>query len=315
MTETSRPLEASGLVKTYGTKKAVDGISIHVEKGECLALLGPNGAGKTTVCEILEGLRDADEGSVKLFGLELSKNKDELLQKIGVQLQETNLYGRFTVKETLNLFASFYKDFVPVNDIIKLMRLEAKENDLLKNLSGGQKQRVYLGSSLINKPELLFLDEPTTGLDPQARRQIWDIISEIKKDGRSILLTTHYMEEAEILADRIAIQDNGKIIAEGTPKELISAHIGSEIISLCFAESTDLSEVASKLKSELNFIGKDPIVTADSIEVPTDNSSAHSIEILSACSKIGSPVTGLSMRKGSLEDVFLKLTGRSIRDA
>jgi ABC-2 type transport system ATP-binding protein len=314
MSEASRPLEANGIVKMYGNKRAVDGISVHVDKGECFALLGPNGAGKTTLCEILEGLRDADQGEISLFGMSLKENRDEILQKVGVQLQETNLYGRFTVKETLELFSSFYNDPISVDEIIKLMKLEAKENDILKNLSGGQKQRVYLGSSLINQPELLFLDEPTTGLDPQARRQIWEIISDIKKQGRSILLTTHYMEEAESLADRIAIQDHGKIIAEGTPNGLILEHIGKEIISLNFAESADLSKVANEILDSLEFVNELPIILENTIEISTDNSAKHSIELLEFANKNGHHVTGLSMRKGSLEDVFLKLTGRSIRN-
>jgi ABC-2 type transport system ATP-binding protein len=314
MNYADRPLVAEKLIKHYKNKCAVDEISISIDRGECLALLGPNGAGKTTVCEILEGLIEADSGVVKIFGMDIKKDRQKILEKVGVQLQETNLYGRFTVEETLNLFASFYKDTIPVEQIISKMQLDSKKNDILKNLSGGQKQRVYLGSSIINKPELLFLDEPTTGLDPQARRQIWDIIAEIKEDGRSILLTTHYMEEAEILADRIAIQDNGKIIAMGTPDSLINEHIGGEIISVTFSSEISPDE-QSKLTKKIDFASSPVKITNSNIEIPTKNATKNSVTILELCSSLDIPVSGLSMRKGSLEDVFLKLTGRSIRDA
>ena len=314
MNHADRPLVAENIIKQYDDKRAVDDISISIDRGECLALLGPNGAGKTTVCEILEGLIEADSGTVKIFGMDIKKDRQKILEKIGVQLQETNLYGRFTVKETLDLFASFYKETIPVNEIITKMQLDSKANEILKSLSGGQKQRVYLGSSIINKPELLFLDEPTTGLDPQARRQIWDIISEIKEDGRSILLTTHYMEEAEILADRIAIQDHGRIIAIGTPESLISEHIGGEIISVTFKE--DISdEQKSQLVKQIDFSSAPTTVSNSQIEIPTNDATTNSVTILHTCSQLKIPVSGLSMRKGSLEDVFLKLTGRSIRDA
>lgn len=307
-------LKASGLTKSYKSKKAINGISLRVDKGECFALLGPNGAGKTTVCEILEGLREADQGEVEIFGLDLKTHKPKILQKIGVQLQETNLYGRFTVKETLNLFASFYDKTENVDHIIKLMQLEAKKDDILKNLSGGQKQRVYLGSSLINRPELLFLDEPTTGLDPQSRRKIWDMIEQIKMDGRSILLTTHYMDEAETLADRIAIQDHGQIIAEGSPGDLIREHIGDEIIELSIDDPDEKTSFYEILQDHTKFPGEKIMVIDNKIEIPTSDSSKDSVSLLELASTEGIRVQGISMRKGTLEDVFLKLTGRSIRD-
>lgn len=314
MLDLGSPLQAEGIKKVYGDKTAVDNISIHLNEGECLALLGPNGAGKTTLCEILEGLRTPDSGVIKIFGLSLPEHRDTILQKVGVQLQETNLYGRFTVKETLELFSSFYDSPKPVDEVIKLMQLESKENEILKNLSGGQRQRVYLGSSLINAPKLLFLDEPTTGLDPQSRRQIWDIIADIKNQGHSILLTTHYMEEAEVLADRIAIQDHGQIITEGKPNQLINDHIGKEIIRLTFENKTDLDLLADAYQSELNLTEK-PVILENCLEIPTDEASSISIKAMEIATKKAFKISGLAIRKGSLEDVFLKLTGRSIRDA
>jgi ABC-2 type transport system ATP-binding protein len=243
-------LEARGLVKRYKDLTAVAGVDLKVGRGECLALLGPNGAGKTTTVEMLEGLLAPDAGQVLILGESLAQNRRGLLEKVGVLLQETNLYKRYTVRETLELFASFYEKSLDPEAIMTRLGLTDKADVQLRRLSGGQKQRVYLGAALINDPDLLFLDEPTTGLDPQARRAIWDLVQAIKAEGKSILLTTHYMEEAEVLADRVAIMDQGKIIVEGTPRELIDS------------------------------IGAVQVV-----------------------------------RNGTLEDVFLKMTGRSIRDA
>lgn len=246
-------LSARGLTKRYKNLVAVDGVDLTVGPGECLALLGPNGAGKTTTVEMLEGLTVPDSGVVEIFGKRLPGERRAILEKVGVQLQETNLYKRYTVRETLTLFGSFYKEAQDPEVIMKRMSLTDKADVQLRKLSGGQKQRAYLGCALVNDPKLLFLDEPTTGLDPQARRAIWDLLRELKAEGRGILLTTHYMEEAEVLADRVAIIDHGKIIAEGTPQELI--------------KRTGVDQVK------------------------------------------------VEPRHGSLEDVFLKLTGRTLRDA
>ena len=222
-------LLAHGLTKQYGELRAVDGISLTVNRGECIALLGPNGAGKTTTVEMLEGLVRPDAGEITILGRSLATDRQFVLERIGVVLQETTLYKRYTVAETVGLFASFYAQTLSPEVVLKRLQLEDKASTQLRNLSGGQRQRVYLACALINDPELLFLDEPTTGLDPQARRSIWELIAELKKEGRSVLLTTHYMEEAEVLADRVLIIDHGKVIAEGTPQQLIRDTCGEMV--------------------------------------------------------------------------------------
>lgn len=213
-------LRARGLRKNFKNLVAVDGVDLAVEPGECLALLGPNGAGKTTTVEMLEGLLPPDAGVVEVFGKDLKANRREILEGVGVLLQETNLYKRYTVRETLALFGSFYRTAKEPEEIMERLSLTDKADVQLRKLSGGQKQRAYLGCALVNDPKLLFLDEPTTGLDPQARRAIWELLGALKTEGRGILLTTHYMEEAERLADRVAVIDHGKIIAEGRTKDL-----------------------------------------------------------------------------------------------
>lgn len=225
-------LEAKNISKAFKSFEAVKGISLSVRQGECLALLGPNGAGKTTTFEMLEGLLQPDTGEIQLFGKTWQGHRSEILTRIGVQLQETSLYKRFTVKETLDLFGSFYKKRKPIRELLELVELTDKVDTELRNLSGGQKQRVYIAAALINDPELIFLDEPTTGLDPLARRGVWNIIENLKKQGVGILLSTHHMEEAEFLASRVIIMDSGKIIAEGTSEELIVKHAGGEKITV-----------------------------------------------------------------------------------
>ncbi|MEN9834473.1 MAG: hypothetical protein RL011_666 [Pseudomonadota bacterium] len=245
-------LSARGLKKYFGELKAVDGISLTVGHGSCVALLGPNGAGKTTTVEMLEGLLSPDSGDIEILGLSLAKDRRSILERIGVVLQETTLYKRFTVAETVALFASFYKNSLDPDIVIGRLLLTDKRDTQLRHLSGGQRQRVYLACALVNDPRLLFLDEPTTGLDPQARRAIWELVGQLKREGRSILLTTHYMDEAEALADRVLIIDQGRVIAEGTPQQLIRDTCG------------------------------------DTVQ---------------------------QVRHGTLEDVFIKLTGRSIRES
>jgi ABC-2 type transport system ATP-binding protein len=220
-------LRISGLRKTFRDVVAVDGIDVDVRMGECFGLLGPNGAGKTTTIEICEGLTTPDEGDVEVLGLHWATDAPALRQRLGVQLQETQLSEKLTVRETVRLFRSFFHQGPAPEDTIALVRLEEKRHARVGTLSGGQKQRLALACALVGDPDLLFLDEPTTGLDPQARRQLWDLIGDFKRDGRTILLTTHYMEEAEMLCDRVAIMDHGKVIARGTPHELI-ASLGAE---------------------------------------------------------------------------------------
>jgi ABC-2 type transport system ATP-binding protein len=220
-------LRVAGLRKRFGDVVAVDGLDLTVAAGECFGLLGPNGAGKTTTIEICEGLTPPDEGVVEVLGQRWDRDERALRERLGIQLQETKLAEKLTVEETVRLFRSFYARGRDVGDVIGVVQLEEKRGARVGKLSGGQKQRLALACALVGDPELLFLDEPTTGLDPQSRRQLWDLITELKASGRSIVLTTHYMDEAERLCDRVAIVDHGRVIALGTPRELI-AGLGAE---------------------------------------------------------------------------------------
>ncbi len=226
-----------GLRKAFGDVVAVDGIDLEVARGECFGLLGPNGAGKTTTIEICEGLTDPDAGTVQLLGLEWGKSSNELRQRIGMQLQETQFSDKLTVEEMLRLFRSFFKRGISADEAIRIAQLEEKRKARVGTLSGGQKQRLAMATALVGDPELLFLDEPTTGLDPQARRHLWDLVDELKKSGRTVILTTHYMDEAERLCDRVAIMDHGHIIALGTPQQLIATVGGDHIVEFAVAAS------------------------------------------------------------------------------
>ena len=216
-------VDCRGLVKRYGDVVAVDGLSLAVSRGECVGLLGPNGAGKTTTIEILEGVLDADAGEVRILGLLWREHERELRQRLGVQLQETQLAEKLTVVETLRLFRSFYHRGPSVEALVSLVGLEAKRDAWVGRLSGGQRQRLALACALAGQPDLLFLDEPTTGLDPQSRRQLWDLLTRFRAEGGTVVLTTHHMEEAEALCDRVAIVDRGRVIAEGRPQDLIAS--------------------------------------------------------------------------------------------
>ena len=212
-----------GLQKRYGEVVAVDDLSLTVDRGECFGLLGPNGAGKTTTIEILEGLLAPDAGDVYILGLRWATDERELRERLGVQLQETQLAEKLTVEETLSMFRSFYASGPTIDELLRIVELEAKRTGRVGKLSGGQRQRLSLACALAGDPDVLFLDEPTTGLDPQSRRQLWDTLRKFREAGGTILLTTHYMDEAEALCDRVAIVDHGKVIAQGAPKDLIAA--------------------------------------------------------------------------------------------
>src|SRR6185437_6647651 len=223
MSASAPPLSVRGLRKVYRDVVAVDGLDLELRAGECFGLLGPNGAGKTTTVEICEGLTPADAGEVVVLGRRWGRDDHELRELLGISLQETQFSEKLTVAETVRLFRSFYRRGAAPGAVIEMVQLTEKANGRVGQLSGGQKQRLALACALVGAPELLFLDEPTTGLDPQSRRQLWDLIDEFRAGGRSILLTTHYMEEAERLCERVAVMDHGKVIALGTPRELIAS--------------------------------------------------------------------------------------------
>ncbi|MFN2637491.1 MAG: ABC transporter ATP-binding protein [Gemmatimonadaceae bacterium] len=223
MVTASPALRVKALRKSYSDVVAVDGLDLEVESGECFGLLGPNGAGKTTTIEICEGLLPADSGDVEVLGRRWETDARDLRQLLGIQLQETQLSEKLTVDETLTLFQSFYRDAREVSDVIDLVELGEKRHSRVGGLSGGQKQRLAVACALVGNPQLLFLDEPTTGLDPQSRRQMWDLMERFRSEGRTVVLTTHYMEEAERLCDRVAIVDHGRIIALGSPNQLIDS--------------------------------------------------------------------------------------------
>jgi len=301
-------LEVKNLKKYYLTVKAVDDISFSIKKGTVFTLLGPNGAGKTTTLEIIEGIKKSDDGKIVFFGEEMKHVTEEAKQKIGVSLQSTNFIPHLKVKEVFELFASFFKKNIPVEEVIGFVSLEEKRTDLVEKLSGGQKQRVAIGCALINDPEMIFLDEPTTGLDPQARRNIWGIIEHLRNQGKTVFLTTHYMEEAQKLSDMVCIMDHGKIIAMDTP----TGHIKKlgELNYVEFAgdlESSDLEEMNSWDVEEVEIEGDKVIIPTKSLHVVLE-------KLLSWAKNKDFDLNDISVRQPNLEDVFLSLTGRRLRD-
>ncbi len=306
-TATPDVVRVEGLVKRYGSVTAVDGISFAVHAGEIFGLLGPNGAGKTTTVEILEGLRQADAGSVSVLGLDVRRGREALKQRIGVQLQTPSLFPRLKVSELLRLFARFYKRSLPPERLLADFGLEESAGKLVKQLSGGQQQRLSVALALINDPELVFLDEPTNGLDPQARINLWNVVRGLQARGVTVVVTTHYLEEAERLCDRVAIIDHGRIVAIGTPRELIRAAF-SESAILFRVEGGDQAAFAA-LPGVLGAHADENDWTLYTADVP-----ATMAGLLRWAEAEGRQVEGLSVRGATLEDVFLKLTGRRFRD-
>jgi ABC-2 type transport system ATP-binding protein len=297
-----------GLRKSYKDVVAVDGIDLEIVPGECFGLLGPNGAGKTTTIEICEGLTTADQGVVELFGLRWDTSAPEIRQRLGIQLQETQLSEKITVLETVQLFRSFFRRGPKPADAIALVELEEKRDARVGALSGGQKQRLALACALVGEPDLLFLDEPTTGLDPQARRQVWDLIEQFKRDGRTIVLTTHYMDEAERLCGRVAIMDHGKVIARGTPRELV-ASIGLEhVVELSTGAAIDLAALGAIPGA------RDVRASDDGVSMQVTELHRAMPALLDALGRQGVPLTELRTHSATLEDVFVALTGRHLRD-
>jgi ABC-2 type transport system ATP-binding protein len=303
-------MRVTNLRKAYKDVVAVDGIDLDVRSGECFGLLGPNGAGKTTTIEICEGLTEPDGGDVELLGRRWATDASELRQRLGIQLQETQLADKLTVLETVRLFRSFYRQGPAPEKVIALVQLEEKQDARVNALSGGQKQRLALACALVGDPDLLFLDEPTTGLDPQARRQLWDLIEEFKRLGRTILLTTHYMDEAERLCDGVAIMDHGKVIARGTPRELIASLGVDHVVEFSAADgrAVDL-EAIGRLAGVRH-------VRADNGVVAIQATELHRVlpSLLDELGRQSMPLAELRTHSATLEDVFVSLTGRHLRD-
>lgn len=296
------------LRKHYGQTKAVDGVSFDVRQGEIFGMLGPNGAGKSTTIEIIEGLRTADAGTVTVMGLRQPHQANAIKSRIGIQLQTTSLYPRLSVTEILDLFHKFYpnRKTIPTETLIHLVGLEEKKSTRSKQLSGGQKQRLSVALALVNDPDIVFLDEPTTGMDPQARRQLWDVALDLKRQGKTILMTTHYMEEAEQICDRVAIVDHGHMIEIGSPAELVQRHFSEIAISF---QSPDGVQPFQTLAGVSHAISEDGSVTVYSSDAPRTMSA-----LLERESSNGAALRGLNVHSATLEDVFLKLTGRALRD-
>jgi ABC-2 type transport system ATP-binding protein len=304
-------LEVHNLRKVYKDVVAVDGLDLQVRLGECFGLLGPNGAGKTTTIEICEGLIAADSGEVEMLGMRWESDAGGLRQRLGIQLQDTQLSEKLTVFETVRLFRSFYHAGPSAAEAIALVQLEEKQKARVGTLSGGQKQRLAMACALVGDPDFLFLDEPTTGLDPQARRQLWDLIEEFKLAGRTILLTTHYMDEAERLCDRVAIMDHGKIIALGTPRELI-ASIGVEHV-VEFSAGMASKALAVSALHEIEGV-RDVKAENGSVQLQVTELHRAVPALLAELDRQGLPLTELRTHSASLEDVFVTLTGRRLRD-
>ncbi len=303
-------LRCVGLIKRYPDVTAVDGIDLEVRAGECFGLLGPNGAGKTTTVEIFEGLTKPDGGMVEVLGTQWGTGQDHALRnRFGVQLQETQLTEKLTVKETVTLFRSFYTRGRDVESIIRLVELEEKRDARVGKMSGGQKQRLALACALAGDPELLFLDEPTTGLDPQARLKLWEIVEEFRSRGGSIVLTTHYMEEAARLCDRVAVMDHGRIIALDTPTKLIESLGADQIIEFSVEGEMDGQPLAS-------LPGVSGIRNASEGYALTVSDIAAALPaLLAEIERQRAELVKLTTHQATLEDVFVHLTGRMLRDA
>jgi ABC-2 type transport system ATP-binding protein len=302
-----------GLRKAFADVRAVDGIDLEVSAGECFGLLGPNGAGKTTTIEICEGLTAPDEGTVQLLGRSWQSGGDELRQRIGIQLQETQFPDKLTVEETLRLFRSFYRRGITVDESVALAQLEEKRRARVGGLSGGQKQRLAMATALVGDPELLFLDEPTTGLDPQARRHLWDLVEKLKLAGRTIILTTHYMEEAERLCDRVAIMDHGRVIALGSPKELIAEACSEDIVEFALGPAEPARTVDPAALMAIPGVQSH---RADGTLHQLSVSELHTTvpRIFAALEEQGLHLSEFRTHSATLEDVFVRLTGRNLRD-
>ena len=299
-----------GLRKSYGKVVAVDGLDLTVRTGECFGLLGPNGAGKTTTIEILEGLLKPDAGDVQILGLRWGKDDRALRQRLGIQLQDTQFSDKLTVGEVVRLFRSFYHRGPSVDDVLAMVELESKRGSWVSKLSGGQKQRLAVACALVNEPDLLFLDEPTTGLDPQARRQLWSLLEQFRRRGGTIVLTTHYMDEAETLCDRVGIVDRGKLIALGTPRELI-ATLGAEHV-IEFEVDGDAPLDADMLRQLPGVQDIRRLNASTNLHVSQLHTSVPAL--LAELERTRRSLSRFATHHATLEDVFVAHTGRHLRD-
>ena len=300
-------IDVERLTKRYGDLLAVNDISFHVRTGEVFAFLGPNGAGKTTTVEIIETIRPPTSGTVRLLGMDVTTRKRDIVPRIGVLPQGFSSFDRITVRETIQYYARLFgRRNTDIDGLIELANLKDKNNEQFRNLSGGLKQRLGIAIALVNDPEVVFLDEPTTGLDPRARREVWDVLLSLKKNGKTVFLTTHYMEEAELLADTVAIISKGKIIAMGSPSELIESNANYLVLTLKTVDRTPV-EIIRKL-------GFEPVHDShQNIKVKVEHTD-DILKILTALKDAGASSLGVDVRKPNLEAVFLKLTGQALRE-
>lgn len=298
-------IEVKDLIKKYGELHAVDGISFEVRGGEVFSILGPNGAGKTTTVEMMECVRKPTSGSIRIMGYDIGSAERKIKQRIGVIPQDFSSNDLLTVEESIQYFADLYDRSVPVDELIKAVSLEEKRDVYFKKLSGGLKQRVGIAIALVNDPDIVFLDEPTTGLDPNARREVWDIVRGLKAKGKTIILTTHYMEEAEVLSDRIAIMNHGRFMAYGTPKEIIERHGGGSVCIIKGASGAAVDAVSS-LHLPCTVLNGDLVVQASDRSVLP--------RMVGALETSKAAYEDLLVQRPTLEDVFLRLTGRKLDD-
>jgi ABC-2 type transport system ATP-binding protein len=294
--------------KAYGEVKAVDGVTFHVAKGEIFGLLGPNGAGKTTTMEMIEGLHPPDAGQIHVLGMDVRTSAAAIKNRVGVQLQTAALYPQLTVAELLALFGQFYAHSQPIEGLLDDLELGEKRDAQTKNLSGGQRQRLSVALALVNDPEVVFLDEPTTGLDPAARQSLWTVVRRLQQDGRTILMTTHYMEEAEALCDRLAIMDHGRILESGTVDEIVGRRFHER--SVRFGRTGAPDEPALRALPGVSRVS----VEEQEVVLYTGDVSATIAALLELTGRAGTEPANLMIRRASLEDVFLELTGRALRD-
>jgi ABC-2 type transport system ATP-binding protein len=301
-------IQVQNLYKTYGTVQALRGVSFVVEQGEVFGLLGPNGAGKTTTIEILEGMRTPDGGRARVCGLDPERSGEKFKETIGAVLQSTSLPDKIRVKEAIDLFTNFYRDRANTEDLLRRFQLEDKRTAFYNQLSGGQKQRLALAMALVNNPQVVFLDEPTAGLDPQVRREIYEIIEELRREKKTVLLTTHYIEEAERLCDRVAIVDNGRVIAMGTPRELKQRSAGTTRIEVRLAHP-----LADGMLTRMD--GVADCREFDGTYVVHSTRPPHTIvALVKQLEAENNELQSLEMFSPSLEDVFIELTGRRLRE-